>query len=113
MRFIEDHRDAYPVWLTCAVLDAANRIWLADITYIPTEEGWLYLAAIMDLFSRNIVGWAMRDHMQVGLVSSASTMAFQQQQPEAGLTLSLRSRRAIRRTRLSRGSCPSPASSDQ
>jgi transposase InsO family protein len=64
---------------------AANRIWLADITYIPTAEGWLYLAAIMDLFSRKIVGWAMRDHMQVELVSSALTMAIQQQRPEAGL----------------------------
>jgi hypothetical protein len=44
---------------------APNRIWLADITYIPTAQGWLYLAAIMDLFSRKIVGWAMRDHMRV------------------------------------------------
>src|SRR3981189_470668 len=64
---------------------APNRIWLADITYIPTAEGWLYLAAIMDLFSRKIVGWAMRDHMRVELVSSALTMAIQQQRPEAGL----------------------------
>ncbi len=54
---------------------APNRIWLADITYIPTAEGWLYLAAIMDLFSRKIVGWAMRDHMQVELASSALKMA--------------------------------------
>ena len=64
---------------------APNRIWLADITYIPTAQGWLYLAAIMDLFSRKIVGWAMRDHMRVELVSSALTMAIQQQRPEAGL----------------------------
>jgi putative transposase len=64
---------------------AANRIWLADITYIPTAEGWLYLAAIMDLFSRKIVGWAMRDHMQVDLTSSALTMAIQGQKPQAGL----------------------------
>lgn len=64
---------------------APNRVWLADITYIPTAEGWLYLAAIMDLFSRKIVGWAMRDHMRVELVSSALTMAIQRQRPEAGL----------------------------
>jgi transposase InsO family protein len=64
---------------------AANRIWLADITYIPTAEGWLYLAAVMDLFNRKIVGWAMCDHMQVELASSALTMAIQQQKPEAGL----------------------------
>jgi putative transposase len=64
---------------------APNRVWLADITYIPTAEGWLYLAAVMDLFSRKIVGWAMRDHMQVELASAALTMAIQQQRPEAGL----------------------------
>jgi transposase InsO family protein len=40
---------------------APARVWLADITYIPTAEGWLYLAAVMDLFSRKIVGWAVRD----------------------------------------------------
>jgi transposase InsO family protein len=64
---------------------APNRVWLADITYIPTAEGWLYLAAVMDLFSRKIVGWAMRDHMQVELASSALTMAVRQRQPGAGL----------------------------
>ena len=65
---------------------APNRVWLADITYIPTAEGWLYLAAVMDLFSRKIVGWAMRDHMQVELATAALTMAIQQQRlPLAGL----------------------------
>jgi len=64
---------------------APNRVWLADITYIPTAEGWLYLAAIMDLFSRKIVGWAMRDHMRAELVSSALAMAIRQQRPGAGL----------------------------
>jgi len=64
---------------------APNRVWLADITYIPTAEGWLYLAAVMDLFSRKIIGWAMRDHMQVELTSSALTMAVRQQRPGAGL----------------------------
>jgi putative transposase len=64
---------------------APNRVWLADITYIPTAEGWLYLTAVMDLFSRKIVGWAMRDHMQVDLAPSALAMAIQQQQPQAGL----------------------------
>src|SRR3954452_4490567 len=57
---------------------APNRVWLADITYIPTAEGWLYLAAVMDLFSRKIVGWAMRNHMQVELAPSALTMAVRQ-----------------------------------
>jgi putative transposase len=65
--------------------EAPNRVWLADITYIPTAEGWLYLAAVMDLFNRKIVGWAMRDHMQVELASAALTMAIRQQRPQAGL----------------------------
>jgi transposase InsO family protein len=64
---------------------APNRIWLADITYIPTAEGWLYLAAVMDLFSRKIVGWAMRDHMRTELASSALAMAIERQRPAAGL----------------------------
>jgi transposase InsO family protein len=65
--------------------EAPNRVWLADITYIPTAEGWLYLAAVMDMFSRKIVGWAMRDHMQVELPSAALAMAITQQRPQHGL----------------------------
>jgi putative transposase len=64
---------------------APNRVWLADITYIPTAEGWLYLAAIMDLFSRKIVGWAMRDHLRAELASSALAMAIERQRPHTGL----------------------------
>lgn len=64
---------------------APNRIWLADITYIPTGEGWLYLATVMDLFSRKIVGWAMRDHLRTELASSALAMAIRQQHPGVGL----------------------------
>ena len=45
-----------------------NRIWLADLTYIPTHEGWLFLAAVMDMFSRKVVGWSMRDDMKAELV---------------------------------------------
>ena len=50
---------------------AANRTWSADITYIRTWEGWLYLAHVQDLFSRRIVGWAMADHLRAG---SSSTL---------------------------------------
>ena len=64
---------------------APNRVWLADITYIPTSEGWLYLAAIMDLYSRKIVGWAMRDHLRTELASTALMMAIQRQRPATGL----------------------------
>jgi transposase InsO family protein len=66
-------------------VDRPNQIWLADITYIPTSEGWLYLAVILDLFTRKVVGWAMRDHMRAELTIAALTMAIQRQRPGAGL----------------------------
>ena len=62
-----------------------NRTWLADITYIATNEGWLYLAAVLDLATRKIVGWAMRDHMRTELPLAALIMAAQRQRPPAGL----------------------------
>jgi putative transposase len=65
--------------------DAPDQKWLADITYIPTLEGWLYLAAILDLFSRRIVGWAMSDRMTTELTLRALQMAIRQRQPGPGL----------------------------
>jgi len=59
--------------------------WLADITYIATREGWLYLGAIMDLYTRRIVGWAMSDRMTSDLTIAALEMALLQRQPDAGL----------------------------
>src|ERR1044071_7146237 len=50
-----------------------DQVWLADITYIPTSEGWLYLAVILDLFTRKVVGWAMREHMRAELNPAALT----------------------------------------
>jgi len=67
------------------VADRPDQVWLADITYIPTGEGWLYLAVILDLFTRKVVGWAMRDHMRAELTIAALTMAIQRRRPEAGL----------------------------
>src|SRR5256886_17403097 len=64
---------------------APNRIWLADITYIETDQGWLYLAAVMDLYSRRIVGWAMEDHLRAELPLTALRMAISAQRPGAGL----------------------------
>ena len=61
------------------------RVWLADITYIPTSEGWLYLAVILDLFTRKVVGWAMREHMRAELTIAALIMAIQRRRPGAGL----------------------------
>ncbi|WP_414645723.1 MULTISPECIES: IS3 family transposase [Bradyrhizobium] len=64
---------------------APNRIWLADITYIETDQGWLYLATVMDLYSRRIVGWAMADHLRAELPLAALRMAVSAQRPGAGL----------------------------
>jgi putative transposase len=63
----------------------ANETWVADITYIPTREGWLYLAAVEDLYSRRVVGWSMADHMESRLVVDALEMAVQRRLPGEGL----------------------------
>jgi len=64
---------------------APNCKWVADISYIPTQQGDLYLAVVMDLFSRKIVGWAMADHLRTELPLAALTMALNQRQPAPGL----------------------------
>jgi transposase InsO family protein len=64
--------------------DRPDQIWLADITYIATEEGWLYLAAIEDLYTRGIVGWAMSDRMTVDLTLGALEMALACREPGVG-----------------------------
>jgi putative transposase len=65
--------------------DEPNRIWTADITYIPTWSGWLYLAVVLDVFSRRVVGWAMADHLRTELVVDALDMAIWNRRPAAGL----------------------------
>jgi putative transposase len=62
-----------------------NQKWVGDISYIPTEEGWLYLAIVLDLFSRKVVGWAMDDNMRTQLVARALNMAIQTRRPSPGL----------------------------
>ena len=64
---------------------APDRAWCADVTCIRTDEGWLYLAAVMDLCSRRIVGWAMADHVKAELCLDALGMALEQRRPGAGL----------------------------
>ncbi|WP_345475868.1 IS3 family transposase, partial [Actinoallomurus oryzae] len=64
---------------------APNRVWTADITYVPTGEGWLYLAVVLDVFSRRIVGWAMAGHMRTELVIDALEMAVWNRRPAPGL----------------------------
>jgi len=64
---------------------APNQKWLADLTYVPTGEGWLYLALILDLFSRKIVGWAMSATMPQELTLEALSMALGWRDPPDGL----------------------------
>ena len=64
---------------------APDRKWVSDITYIDTAEGWLYLASVLDLFSRRVVGWAMDEHMEASLVQKAWKMAVTQRCPSANL----------------------------
>ena len=65
--------------------EAPNKVWTSDITSIATDEGWLYLTGVMDLFSRQIVGWSMRDQMQTRAVTDALRMAWFRRRPEPGL----------------------------
>ena len=65
--------------------DRPNAAWSADITYIPTADGWLYLAVVEDLFSRRIVGWSMDETMTSRLVADALGMALRRRLPEEGL----------------------------
>jgi putative transposase len=62
-----------------------DETWVADITYVPTHQGWLFLACVMDLYSRRIVGWSMRDDLEAQLVVDAVSMAIARRQPRPGL----------------------------
>lgn len=65
--------------------DGLDTVWLCDITYIPTAEGFIYLAGVLDLCSRRIVGWSMRSHLRVELVLDALAMAVKRRRPAPGL----------------------------
>ena len=65
--------------------DAPDYVWTSDITYIQTDAGWLYLAVVLDLYSRQVVGWSMQPHMQTSLVTDALRMAWFRRRPESGL----------------------------
>ena len=64
---------------------APNQLWVSDITYVSTHQGWLYLAVVMDLYSRRIVGWSMSRFMSRGIVVTALKMAIASRRPEPGL----------------------------
>lgn len=66
-------------------IEGPNRVWGTDITYLWTGEGWLYLAVVLDLFSRRVIGWSMADHLRTELVQGALDMALGQRTPSTGL----------------------------
>jgi len=66
-------------------LEKKNKVWVGDITYIWTREGWLYLSSVIDLFSRKIVGWSLGSRMSKNLVIASFSEAISQRKPEAGL----------------------------
>jgi hypothetical protein len=70
-----------------AQIGAPNRLWLTDISSVPTDEGWRYLAVVLDGFSRAVVGWAMADHLRTELALDALTMALRARRPAPGLVL--------------------------
>jgi len=84
-----DSRHSYPIAPNRLgrnfVAQAPNQMWLADLTYIPTGEGWLYLAAILDMHTRKIVGWSMRETLHTDIALEALDMAIKRQKPAAGL----------------------------
>lgn len=67
------------------ITEAPNKVWVSDITYVWTEEGWLYVASVMDLFSRKIVGLNMRDRLETELVTGALKQALYRRAPKEGL----------------------------
>lgn len=84
-----DSRHAYPIAPNRVgqrfVAARPNQIWLADLTYIPTGEGWLFLAAIIDMATRKVVGWAMRQTLHADIAIDALRMAIERQRPPHGL----------------------------
>lgn len=68
-----------------AAVDGPNRVWVSDITYVPTREGWLFLAVVLELASRRVVGWAMRETLDADLALAALRMALADRRPAPGL----------------------------
>ena len=66
------------------VAEAPNRLWFGDITYVPTQEGWLYLATLLDCYARRVAGWSMADHLRTELALNALDMAMRRRRPRPG-----------------------------
>ena len=70
---------------------APKKVWTGDITYIATDEGWLYLAIVLDLFNRQVIGWSFKPRMSADVVTSALSMAWVRCKPAAGVVFSIAS----------------------
>ena len=66
-----------PLTLVLTLARRSNEVWAVDITYVPTAEGWLYLAVVLDLYSRRVIGWSMAGHLRADLALDALAMAIQ------------------------------------
>ena len=88
---------------TSSTAEAPNQKWIADFTYIWTAEGWLYVAVVIDLFSRRVVGWSMSDTMAAQLVTDALMMAIWRRGKPDALLCTTRTRAANIRARSSSG----------
>lgn len=90
-RFKTTTHSKYTLWIAPNLLQREftvhkpNHVWVGDVTFIPTREGWLYLAIMIDLYSRKVVGWSMSDRNNLKLVTAALEMALNERQPELGL----------------------------
>lgn len=80
--FFERHRNEK---LSMDDPSTVNKLWVGDVTFIKTSSGWQYLAVVMDMFSRRIIGWALENHRKAGLTCKALKMAIRQRKPAAGL----------------------------
>ncbi len=80
-----DHPAAANVLDRHFVVDEPDKVWVSDITYIPTGEGWLYLSGVLDLCTKTVVGWSMGEKMESRLVMDALEMAYQRRRPGRGL----------------------------
>jgi putative transposase len=76
----------YPNWAKGMKLTGLDQLWIADITYIRLEMEFIYLAVVLDAFSRRVIGWALARHLEADLAIAALDMAFRQRQPQPGLT---------------------------
>jgi putative transposase len=78
------------------VVSGSDQLWVSDITYVPTWAGFLYLAVVIDAFSRKVIGWAMETHLRTELVLAALNMAYAQRRPRVWFSIPTAARSSLR-----------------